>query len=327
MSRHSIKERDEFLKFFKKNMLSHYKKNKLKVSKLIVKEFFKEYELKYMLEERIIHTASIILNLPRDILPSILFNKVLTSILNTTENYNKIQEFFKTHEIADNLDEIYIKNKINNKTYIVKTDGCNKTKLKNIDEYVFINKNDNIYLLLSLNHTNLNDIDVYIKNNIHNTSSVTCPLVLLKDLNDRILNGKNWVKHYTFDNKEGYLYFLKIKLDDKITYKVGITSIDLQSRYNKKYEILESKAIKMNMLLASIYEQYIHISNYNIRNYVKHFNHEFDGKHECYHKDLYDVYLSYDINKVIEIISNYNKIKPSIMFDILKSQGVIINEK
>jgi len=136
-------------------------------------------------------------------------------------------------------------------------------------------------------------------------------------------NGKDWIKHYFFNPKEGYLYFLKIKIGNIITNKIGI-SLDFSKRFNEEVEILESKIIKMNMLEAAILERAYHII---LKGYRHYFSEEFAGKHECYRVDVNNINIS--INDAIKII-NFEKdfnIPKNILIEVIEYQKEILNVK
>ena len=50
----------------------------------------------------------------------------------------------------------------------------------------------------------------------------------------------------------------------------------------------------MNMLRASIIDQYIHLSNSDRRLFIGDIDDTFEGKNECYRIDLYNKYKDYD---------------------------------
>ena len=301
---------------------------KFQLAKVVIDNFFTITKINLpMFDERMIPTAILLLNSEiKEEDKYVRFNKAVTSMYNNTSDFNKISSFIKNKDVRYEDSNIELYN--DNESYVVYSSSENdKYNFTNVSQYSYIVRNDKIYMILSMGDLNNNDIEIVVSTNIRNENSCLCPIVRKENINDRKLNGKNWVKHYVFNKCEGYLYFLKLNVNDVLTYKVGITKNSVLKRYKGSSAIIiEQKEICMNMLLASIYEQYIHLSNFNIRDFIKDVDDNFEGKNECYHIDLYDNYIIFDINEVIEVVARHNSIESSILKDILKSQGVEIYE-
>jgi hypothetical protein len=73
-----------------------------------------------------------------------------------------------------------------------------------LEDYCIIKRNGNLYLVLSEQYSNNNIVNVVLYNNYFNKTSVLIPIIKRKYENAPVLNGKNWVKHYTIDKQEGF---------------------------------------------------------------------------------------------------------------------------
>lgn len=80
--------------------------------------------------------------------------------------------------------------------------------------------------------------------------------------------------------------------------------------------MIESNFIEMNMLRASIIEQFIHLSNSERRLFIGDIDDTFDGKNECYHIDLYNKYKDIDINSCLDIICEYKDYDKTFYFTL-----------
>ena len=146
------------------------------------------------------------------------------------------------------------------------------------------------------------------------------PLVPKQNIDTPILNGKDWVKTYALKKEIGYLYFIKAKLKNQLFYKVGISKSKDRFKY-KNIEILDSKFIEMNMLKASILEQYIHLINSERRLFVSNIDNKFEGKNECYHIDLYNFYTEINFDECLEVVSKNKNYDLNLLKNCLLSQN------
>lgn len=107
----------------------------------------------------------------------------------------------------------------------------------------------------------------------------------------------------------------KIKQNNKIFYKVGISKNSVNERFNttKNIEILEYFEYKNNMLICSIIEKYIH-ENFS---HLREFNiiEEFGGKTECYIKNM--IYLL-DSNIIVKSLQYLDEINYPLSSNIIK---------
>ena len=243
---------------------------------------------------------------------AISFNVVMTLINNNYKDYMVFSKLFK-HKIKYTSSELCIGE------YIIKTSDSEELFSHDPNDLFWIYENNQLYLVLSKQHSANNDLDTIITSNKFNFPSVKLPLVHKNNISTPILNGKDWVKTYTLKKEIGYLYFIKAKIKNQNFYKVGISKSKERFKY-KNIEIIESNFIEMTMLRASIIEQYIHLSNSDRRLYIGDIDNTFEGKNECYHIDLYKTYSDININKCLDKICEYKDYDKNILLYALNSQ-------
>ena len=243
---------------------------------------------------------------------AISFNTVMTLINNNYKDYLEFSKLFK-NKIKDENGQLVLGD------YIIKTVKEEKLFSQDPNDLFWIFENNQLYLVLSKEHSMNNDLEEVIHLNKFNNSSVKVPLVRKQNTNAPLLNGKDWVKTYTLKKETGYLYYIKGRIKDQIFYKVGISKSKERFKY-KNIEMIESNFIEMNMLRASIIEQFIHLSNSERRLFIGDIDDTFEGKNECYHIDLYNKYKDIDINSCLDIICKYKDYDKNILLYALKIQ-------
>ncbi len=236
---------------------------------------------------------------------AISFNTVMTLINNNYKDYLEFSKLFK-NKIKDDNGQLILGD------FIIKTVPGEKLFSQDPNDLFWIFENNQLYLVLSKEHSINNDLEEVIQLNKFNNSSVKVPLIRKQDLNTPLLNGKDWVKTYTLKKEIGYLYYIKGKIKDQIFYKVGISKNKERFKY-KNIDILESNFIEMTMLRASIIEQYIHLSNSERRLFIGNIDSTFEGKNECYHIDLYNKYKNIDINNCLDTICKHKDYDKTIL--------------
>ncbi len=141
---------------------------------------------------------------------------------------------------------------------------------------------------------------------------------MIKDDNYNFINGLKWIKHYIFEPKIGYLYFVKLRYNNILTFKIGITT-KYTNMFNNNYEIVQSNFKKMNMLEASIIE-YAYHKKY--KQYRQFFSEKFSGYTECYRIPIKDTLTFEDAKNIINIQKTL-KISEDVLDQILKNQKEI----
>lgn len=243
---------------------------------------------------------------------AISFNTVMTLINNNYKDYLEFSKLFK-NKIKDESGQLILGD------YIIKTVEGEKLFSQDPNDLFWIFENNQLYLVLSKEHSINNDLEEVIHVNKFNNSSVKVPLVRKQNIKAPLLNGKDWVKSYTLKKETGYLYYIKGRIKDQIFYKVGISKSKERFKY-KNVEMIESNFIEMNMLRASIIEQYIHLSNSDRRLFIGDIDDTFECKNECYHIDLYNKYKDVNINTCLDIICEYKDYDKNILLYALKIQ-------
>ena len=289
------------LKFFKKQSY----KDKLEMSYYYLSSFLNSNNnLSNFPNNQVIKAATLVLELhiKNQVESEISYNRVLCRLLNNDEDYSKINKLFhKNIKVLQNKDTLYFDN-----GHIIGNNLENliEGRLNRADEFAYIIK-DGYFCVIVDEKTNLPKIDGFNIFNAYNRKSIAIPLNKIKNLNNKLLNGKDWIKHYIFhpeENVEGSLYFLKMKHKNLIFYKVGITKHNVDKRFTglKDVDILEKFEVRMNMLEASIIERYIHNINFKYRTHLE--NKTFAGQNECYYNDLRCLYNEDILNKAISYL-------------------------
>lgn len=265
-----------------------------------------------------------------DALGSFLFNVMF----NDKEGFKKISEFKHAHYFTtDSYGNFYI---LNRKTEQV--------------EYALINTFDGQYDISSINYNKKLDIDFSLvyKNDIihaiwHNNQVINSSIIeykiegfdesvyltrfrtfdsLIKESNPK---GKDWIKHYLFHdtNETGILYFLKLKYNNTIFYKVGITKFSVSKRFQnlKEVQILDSIEINLPMIKCAIIERYIHETNKHLKEEFITF--DFEGKTECYVTNMFSLYDEFIFEKSLKYLDKINyPLSSNIIKSILKEKGI-----
>lgn len=234
----------------------------------------------------------------------ITYNKVCTMVFNSKKSLDIIKEKVYNRTLQDNICTIQLDD------FYIRTSNFDSLKSTNSNDLFWLHKDDEIFLVLKEEHSDNNSVGDVLSN------SKLLPLYNKKYDKTKVLNGKDWVKHYLIKPEEGYLYFVKLKISSKEFYKVGISkSIN---RFKNKVDVLESNFIKMSMLKASLIEQFIHIENKNRRLYVDSIDSKFEGKTECYYNNMTDFYTSIEMDTCIDVVSKYNGYDKNIIKLALK---------
>lgn len=263
-------------------------------------------------------------------------NMVLTELINSNEDIKLIRNFTDKHYICDYVDKDnkiinedsvfllekykYIKNKLNKPSYIIPIKCTNKHRIEDYDlsqvkaqckvvssGLCYKVYNNKLYVASYMLHNSIGlEVDEFKflgKDYIfHQIDKVT-------QIQNKTVKGKDWIKHYLFNDTKlkGYLYFIQLEINDKITYKVGITK-DINTRYNKKeMETFKSyEYFEMYMLEAAIIERYLHLNNHHIKDnsFIK-IESKFNNTTELYHYNLLNIYLN-NKNILQEAVNHLN---------------------
>lgn len=165
---------------------------------------------------------------------------------------------------------------------------------------------------------NLVDDDIYYLHKFKSIKCITNPEIGIR--------GKDWVKHYIFNdtNLIGTLYFIKLDINNKIVYKVGITKHNIEKRFkglNKNIKLLNIIEIKRPILECVIIEKYIHDTNKELREY--NIEYDFEGKTECYFNDMYYLYDDDIYERALQHLDDVKYPINSKMIKLIKYKGMI----
>lgn len=125
---------------------------------------------------------------------AISFNTVMTLINNNYKDYLEFSKLFK-NKIKDESGQLILGD------YIIKTVEGEKLFSQDPNDLFWIFENNQLYLVLSKEHSINNDLEEVIHVNKFNNSSVKAPLVSKQNIKAPLLNGKDWVKTYTLKKK------------------------------------------------------------------------------------------------------------------------------
>lgn len=263
-------------------------------------------------------------------------SEITIILLNDIKNLGKIKEFKnKTVMCRDCYDNFYFYNlDLKDYTHYLINDSKGRYDLdKFIKGYVtyidipiiYYNNSFHALWIDLYNHIPENIIDNIQIEVINGDTYYLTPLIKFENIFRTKALGKDWIKHYIFNesNIDGILYFLKIKQNNKIFYKVGITKNSINERFrNVNFEILEKQEIKMNMLKCCIIEKYFH------ENYIElketNLNEKFEGSTECYIKDMFQFYNDDILDKALNHLDNINySLSSNIIKLFMKEKGII----
>lgn len=258
-------------------------------------------------------------------LAGIGYNRVCTHLFNENTIINILLKY-KSDKLYINDDGyICFGNNIVLSTYDKNKDVMSSDK---IYDFLFKEYNNKLYMVIADDEITGELIETERFLNGFGGYSYMVPVNQISDLQTNHIKGKDWIKEYIYKPKIGYLYFLTMKINNTLTYKVGISQ-NMETRFNnyEKQFIIDNIVYKMNMLEAAILERYFHHKYYNLKD-NSFINSEYDisGKTELYHENLHTKITPDLLDKALKQLDDENyPITSSMIREILNKQNNELN--